>query len=259
MPKLSLTKQLQFSFLLALSALAFSSKLHATQADIDAEVASYIDTFSGSNMQLQRKALETLSWSGIQSEAVYDTIEKNLQALKDTDNKFEKQTVYWYAKALGYSGMEKYRPTLSSLAKSAKSKKVKKYAGIGLTSLDQYKVWNSIISKNDVSAPTGRLLETRVATMLAASDYSLVRLGAKRAYHGHKQDAELAAKAAARLESDFLDVDKKNDDQVDAISWLVKVLAESGDSQYKPLLVKVANEAKVKKLKKYAKKYAEYL
>ncbi len=244
---------------LAITAFCFHGHAHASQADVDADIANYITVLKGSDLEQQRQALKTLEWSGISSEKVYDVVAENLLRLKDTKDKQERKTASWYAKALGFSGMEKYRSTLSNVAENAKAKKVDKYAAGALNSLEKYRQWNAVISANDISAPTGRLTEARVEAMLFANDLELVRLGAKRVYWGHKTDAQLIGKAAQRLETEFPKASKDNSVQIDAIAWLIKALAESGNAQYKPLLTRVANEATVKKVKKYAKKYADYL
>ena len=87
--------------------------------------------------------------------------------------------------------MEQYRSVLQDIAKNADAKKVRKYAEQALDSLSDYSKWNPIIGANVAAAPQGRLQQHRVANMLAANDPMLVRLGAKRVYHGNKNDAEL--------------------------------------------------------------------
>ncbi len=237
----------------------YSAVGSATQEDLDADINHYVEIFSGSNFQQQRRALESLSWSGLSTPEIFQKIESRLQSLSDAKSKPEVQEASWFAKALGYSGSEQYKETLVSISKEAKSKKVRKYANQSIINLEQYKTWNPIISDGLIQAPSGRLQQARVANMLAASDPWLVRLGAKRVYHGHKNDAPLIAKAAARLESEYPQAKKSNEAQIDAIAWLIKVLAESGEKQYQPLLNEVAKQSKVKKVKKYAKKYAGYL
>ncbi len=232
---------------------------YATQADLDAEVVRYMKIMQGSNFQKQKRALERLSWSGIQSKKVYDAIAQKLVNLKSTDSKQGMEEAAWLAKGLGYSGMEQYRATLKDVAENADKKKVRKYAAQALDSLNTYKAWNPVINAGTQTAPQARLQQHRVANMLAANDPMLVRLGAKRVYHGNKTDAELVAKAAQRLEREYPIVSKGNDAQIDATAWLIKVVAESGDKQYRPLLETIAAKAKVKKVKKYAKKYATYL
>ena len=231
----------------------------ATQADIDKEVAKYSKIFKGANFAQQRSAMAPLSYSGLSSPAIFDHIESKLKALKNAESKLDQEEASWFAKTLGLSGNDAYRATLSDIAENAKSKKVRKYAVQGLDRLDNYKKWNPIISANLVNAPAGRLSQARVLNMLDANDYLLMRIGAKRVYYKHNADKALVAKVAKRLESEYTRVEKKNKPQVDAVAWLIKAIAESGDRSYRSLLTKVADGASTKKIKKYAKKYADYL
>lgn len=231
----------------------------AAQTDIDKEVNRYVSVLNDAGFQQQKPMLKQLGWSGITSPKVYDVIAEKLIAFKGADNKVDVQQASWFAKALGYSGNDKYRATLDEAAANAKSKKVRKYATQALDNLEQYKAWNPVISANLDAAPSGRLKQARIANMLAAEDPLLMRLGAKRVYHGHKTDAKLVAAAAQRLKSEYPQASKGNDAQIDGLAWLIKVLAESGDKSYRPLLVEIADTSEVKKVKKYAKKYAGYL
>jgi len=231
----------------------------AGQAEIDKETARYAKVFAGDNFEKQKSVLDQLKWSGVSTPAVYDAVADKLVKLKNAKGKAEKDQASWFAKALGYSGNEKYRATLQDIATNAEAKKVSKYANEGLINLDQYKKWNPVISANVADAAPGRLKQARVANMLRADDYWLMRLGAKRLYRGHKTDAKLVAIAAERLKSEYPKLDKDNAGQIDGLAWLIKAVAESGDRTYYPLMVEVGENASVKKVKKYGKKYAGYL
>jgi len=237
----------------------FSSIVFATQSDIDAEIDEYTRIFKNDNFQEQRRVIDKLFWAGHSSAAFYDVIADQLVALKDNKDKESKEKASWYAKSLALSGNEKYRTVLQSVAEDAKAKKVRKYAGQALTRLDNHKNWNAVISLGLVDAPAGRLEETRVKNMLAAEDHALLRIGAKRVYHGHKNDKELISVAKQRLEAEYKFATDSNGEQVDAIAWLIKAMAESGDRENRPLLQKIGEESKIKKIRKYAQKYAEYL
>ncbi len=239
--------------------LALSGPAMATQADLDKETAKYVRLVQGSNMQQSIRALKKLEWSGVSSNRVYDAIADKLVSLKNTTSKPGQEEAAWLAKGLAYSGMAKYRPVLKDIADNAEKKKVRKYAEQALGILEDYVKWNPVIGANSVSAPSGRLMQHRIANMLNAQEYTLVRLGAKRVYRAHKGDKALVATAAKRLKAEYPIAKKGNDMQIDAVAWLIKVMAESGDTQYQPLLAEIATQAPNKKVKKYAKKYEGYL
>jgi len=239
---------------LVLTPLAFAS-----QADIDAELGEYLRVFQSDNFQEQRRAIDKLSWAGYRSTEFYDVIAERLISLQDSKDKESKEKASWYAKSLALSGDPKYQVILQNVAANTKVKKIRKYAELALKRFDKHQRWNPIISQGLVSAPTGRLEEARVKNMLSSSDHSLLRIGAKRVYHAHKSDAELISVAKQRLAAEYLLASEENDDQVDAIAWLIKVMAETGNRENRALLEKIAEESTVKKVKKYALKYAEYL
>lgn len=239
--------------------LVANSSVNAAQEDIDAEVAEYSRIFSSDNFQQQRRAIDRLFWAGYNSTAFYDAIAEQLDIVKERTDKVSKERAAWYAKALALSGSENYRALLEGVASDAAAKKVRKYATQALERLNVHQSWNPIISQNLQDAPVGRLEEARVKNMLSANDHALLRIGAKRVYHGHKSDAELIAHAKQRLASEYKLVVNGNDEQIDAIAWLIKVMAESGDRKNLALLEEISANSKVKKVKRYALKYTEYL
>jgi len=247
------------SALISIIFLLGSHSVFAAQADIDAEVAEYTAVFKADNFAEHRRVINKLVWAGHQSSEFYDVIADRLQSMQDANDKVGRQQASWFAKALSFSGDTKYRSALEATANSAKNKKVRKHAQAALVRMETYANWNPLISRDLDSAPTGRLEEGRIKNMLAAEDPGLLIIGAKRVYHGHKSDSELVAHARTRLEQEWPNADSGSDQQVDAVAWLIKVMAESGVKSNRGLLEQIATESKSKKVRKYAKKYADYL
>ncbi|GHA14628.1 hypothetical protein GCM10008090_25540 [Arenicella chitinivorans] len=252
-------KSFPLLFVIALSLICFSFNADAAKADIDAEVAAYNAAFTGDNFVLQREKMDTLIWAGYTAKAVYGPVADALVTLRHSKDKRDVERASWYAKTLALSGNPEFRPLLTETSKRAKSKKVRKHAKLALVRLAKYQAWNPVIAAGLEFAPAGQLEETRVVNMLNASDYELVRMGAKRVYFGHKNDPNLVSLAQQRLSKEWTQVNAGNEAQVDAIAWLIKAMAESGNRDAKPLLNQIARDAKVGKLRKYAKKYAAYL
>ncbi len=226
------------------------------QSALQQEINEYVDIFSGNNFAAQRSAIEPLGWSGISSPELYDVIAAKLEALKDADSKIDKERASWFAKALALSGNNKYQPVLQDIADNASAKKLRKHAKTALERLPRYARWNPIIAAG-LKNSQGNLAEQRIRNMLADNDAELFRLGAKRVYHAHASNKELVALVKSRLVADYASVN--DSDHVDAMAWAIKVLAQSGDSDHKPLLAEIAQSASNKKIRKYAKKYTDYL
>ena len=177
-------------------------------------------------------------------------------ALKDADSKIDKERASWFAKALALSGNEKYRSVLNDVAANASAKKVRKHAKIALERLSRYQRWNPIIARDLDTSPEG-LATQRITNMLAAEEAALFRLGAKRVYHAHASNPRLVGLVKDRLLQDYQAA--STSDEVDAVAWAIKLLAQSGDSSHAASLDTIAAEAKNKKIRKYAKKYRDYL
>lgn len=236
-----------------------SPSLFANQADLDAELDQYIEIFNGENFSKQRSAIEPLGWSGLSDPILFDQIEDKLMATMNEEDKVAVERASWYAKALALSGNQKYKETLTKAKTEATHKKVRKHAATALERLAKYSQWNPIISQGVSDAPSGQLEQARIKNMLASGDYPLIRLGAKRIYHAHSDDAELVSQARQLLLSEYKTANDKDRDQVDAIAWLIKALAQSGDSANKPALEEIIANSNSKKIKKYAKKYVANL
>ena len=229
---------------------------NATQADLDSELKNYIEIFSSSNFANQRKAIESLGWAGISDPALFDVIESKLLDLYLNKDKISKEQAAWYAKTLALSGNPKYIPTLENVIDTG-PRKIKKHAKTALERIAQYQTWNPIITARLDVAPAGKLEESRIRNMLASSRPSLSIIGAKRIYYAHSDDRSLVELVSDKLRQDYQSV--TTGVEVDQIAWFIKVLAQSGDSSYKPLLESIANDANEKKIVRYAKKYSDYL
>lgn len=243
-------------FLIAL--LIFSvSPAWASQADLDAEISSYVEAFQGPSFEAKRKIMERMEWSGHTSTKLFDSIEVALNDSLAQSGKDAKKQSMWYIKTLALSGEPKYRTVLSDLAENADSKKVAKRAKAELVRWEKYQRWNSVIAAGLDKAPAGRLEQTRVENMLNASDPELLRIGAKRLFREFLSDGALVSIGTQRLEKEAQNIDSNDGHQIDAIAWLIKSVGDSGGEPGKRLLSQIAENTKIKKVRKYAKKYVD--
>lgn len=239
--------------------LSYAGQARANGAELRSELAEYVAIFQGDNFPQQRSVMDKLIWAGYSTPELFDVIAESLAQVQTSKRKADTEKAAWLAKTLALSGNEKYRSVLENTASNAKSKKVRKHAKLALERIDDYARWNPIIAAGLEYSEAGRLEETRVTNMLNATDYALLRMGAKRVYYGHTTDPELVDLAQRRLSQEWAMADASNDEQIDAIAWLIKAMAEAANKSAKPLLREIAKEAKVDKLRKYADKYADYL
>src|SRR5207247_1034579 len=84
-----------------------------------------------------------------------------------------------------FSGQPKYVPTIE---KFLKDNTYERYAGEALKDLPRYQKWNPIIANRSTFDPTYSDDANRVMNMLRSDDILLQRVGAKRIFHGVRED-----------------------------------------------------------------------
>ncbi|RYY73810.1 MAG: hypothetical protein EOO52_17555 [Gammaproteobacteria bacterium] len=231
-----------------------------TSLSVYAEPATpeeFVSAFqSGSQIQ-QEKAAEALEWAGISSPKLFDLVEA--LALKTLPQATDKVTINfesYLVMALGYSGNEKYRPTIQKIIAEASNKKLKRYGEEALKALPVYAKLNLLIAPKPWPENTHPSINQRIINMLNSDDTDLMRLGAKRTHNTLNYSPELLAALNTALERNYEgDLD---DERVDAVAWVAKALAGSREVQYKNTVEKVSTHANSKKLRSYAKKYLSY-
>jgi hypothetical protein len=211
---------------------------------------------SGSQVQ-QEKAAEALEWAGISSPKLFDLVEA--LALKTLPQSTDKVTINfesYLVMALGYSGNEKYRPTIQKIIAEASNKKLKNYGEQALKALPVYAKLNPLIAPKPWPENAHPSINQRFTNMLNSDDTELVRLAAKRIHNTLTYTPELLAALNAAIERNYKNA--LDEERLDAIAWAAKALAGSREAQYKPTIEKVSTSATDKKLRNYAKKYLNY-
>ncbi len=225
---------------------------------VDQQIDKLIPVFESGNPAQVKKAAGSLAWTGISSPRLFDVVQTRLLNSYELTSKANIELSGWLIKALSYSGNDKYRGTLEKMLDEAAAKKVRGYAKKALPDLDRFKSWNPEINQGLTGLNQEQTEQQRVKNMLASSNVELLRVGAKRIVHAYSFDNALLKLAESRLIKEY---SSNNTDKVfiDAMAWLCKALASSGDTQYKATLTTVEQGATSKKLRKYARKYGAQL
>lgn len=240
-------------FLLALimsvPALAFST--------IDEQIDSYLQTLDQSSVAAKRKVLERLQWSGLTDARLYDEIEKTILSQYQTkQKKTELKLLFYYVRALGYSGNEKYRSTLNEVHASAAHRNTRKYAKKALADFDRYVSWNELIANSEAGV-TGKSAEiTAYFKMLNTDNAPIQRMAAKATYHQQLQDNDLLQLFKNKLEAMYLKPDLTKLQQ-DAGAWFSKAIGQSEQVEYGEFLTTVVENTPYKQIRKHAAKYAQ--
>jgi hypothetical protein len=209
----------------------------AQAATVDEDVQHYIGVFQGGDTAAHNQAVEELAWKGLSDPRLFDMLERKILAehAAAANTRAEKDRVARYIRALGFSGQQKYLPTLRRFEKSFV---YDRYATDALIQRPQYERWNPIISERATFDPRLSDDDNRIMNMLRSDDLMLMRIAAKRAYFAPNDTvlAQMADQVRQRYATSEPDPERR-----DAVAWMVKALART--TQYDDLLAEVKSGA----------------
>lgn len=194
------------------------------------------------------RAVQQLRWAGISDAELFDLIDRRFQ--RNLESGKDKNLTVLLARALSYSGDLRFK---TSLAKGleAKSGSIRKASEQALLTLEQYAVYNPVISQGVDTVSPLQIPVVRIANMIGSGDPYLMRYGGSFAYKRYPGHPDLVTVAAKILAEEYL---ARPDDEVhtDAMAYLIKVLISSGSADYIPLLAEIYATAPNAKIKRYA-------
>lgn len=212
----------------------------------------YIEIFSGQNEVAQRRAIESLVLSGFTDPEIFDLVsarlDESLPYATDRDGVDESA---WLMRALSYSGNPKYLEQLQKIQAGDHHRKVRGHAKKAIAELKNFKIWNKTLLDSSKYTEGQTQRNNILATALKSKDLDLIHRAVRFMASERNRDPFLMNIIAAELENPRLL--SKHGDAQDTYAWLVKVLASSGEEQYKPL-VKKMTLSEYSKVAKHAKK-----
>jgi hypothetical protein len=216
--------------------------LRETQDLLDREIENYIGIYATDHRKTLKQANESLMWSGISDQELFDRIADRIQS-NDVNNRVLKLLV----EAIAYSGDPKYNSTLRRVIDTNRS--VTNTASEALAALTKYQQWNQIISNGIAQTNYDRVDERRVINMITSGIPELEWAGAKQAFIGYSLDKEVANAARDTLAASYNE-GVASGTHIDAMAYLIKLLI--GDQQSTALFEEIYRTAAHKKLKRYA-------
>ena len=230
----------------------------AAFATLDEQIAHYLEVLDNGSYAAKTTMLERLQWSGLSDPRLYDQIESRLLAdyQKEDLNKNDYAVMSHQARALSYSGNEKYRKSLKMVMKQAANKRVAKHARKALSQLKDFSRWQKLIEQSSANASAKEVEVASYMRMLNVDDVFVQRLAARAIYHEEQNDPDLLALTADKLKAIYAQEGLDKQEQ-DTAAWLCKALGQSGIAEYGQLLTRVADETPYKKIRKYAVQYAQ--
>lgn len=220
-----------------------------------ARIDHYLQVLNSQDRDQQQQMLSRLQWAGLSDPALFDVIEQRLLDHYSDNNSRMAGLMAHHARALGYSGNEKYRPTLALVSREAGSPKVRSHATRALADLDKFSAWWALLSEPEGSVEGQSVEAATWLQMLHTDNVFVQRLAARAIFHEKRTDPVLLEQAAALVEQGYMN-DSMDGEAEDTLAWLCKALGENDRARYRPLLQQVAEHSPSAKVVKYARKYS---
>lgn len=208
---------------------------HAAKT-LEEDLQYYLDVLKADQPRIQATEFEALSGVGLSDPRLFDAVEQRLLADYEGArlDREHRARVAWYFRALGFSGQEKYQPTLSRFTED---RTYRNYAIAALRDLPNYTKWNAVIADRASFDPRRSDDVNRIMNMLRSDDILLQRVGAKRAFLTHEADPAMAALVAERLRAAYPAA--KDSESVETAGWLLNALDRSTGGSH-PLIRVIA-------------------
>ncbi len=236
--------------------------LVAFSAD-DERIDSYIELLAKSGMEKQKqKMVESLQRSGLSDPRLFDQIENHLLEsieLSSSQIGSKRKLITHMLLSLGYSGNEKYRPTLTLYTSNdTVNGRFRRYANKGLKLMTRFRHWHKLIATSEIGVEGKSIEIATYMKMLNTDDVYVQRWAARAIFEDSLKDPDLLALAAEKLEEVYLENYLDGPAQ-DTAAWFCKAIGLNGGSEYNDLLRRVAKDSPHKKLKRYASKYVKQI
>lgn len=169
----------------------------------------------------------------------------------------ESNELAWAVKAVASSGLERYKPFVANIAKTANDIRIEKHA---IQMNEGYYLFqdNAQIVHDVAHLPTTfSWKEKQVTNMLASNDAKLRKQATREIKNNYPKDKVMLNKLSVILTEESLDSNIVRYE--DFYAWCARLLGSSGHKEYLPVLEKVQAEASSKKVRKFAKKFAKVL
>ncbi len=242
-------------FIGVISALLFASSAMAYTSE-DERIDDYLNTLATAGVETKVTMLNRMQWAGMTSPRFYDQVEKELLAVYLNRNlsRMQSKLASYQLRALGYSGNEKYRETLTTIKNEALANKLKTHAKRALRDLGDFGAWNRAVANSSLVVEGKSAEVTTYMKMLNEDDVLVQRLAARAMFHEKQRDADLLSLAADKLTT-LSTQSRLNSAEQDTAAWLCKAIGQSGQTVYIDLLRQVIADTSYGKIKRHASKF----
>ncbi len=220
------------------------------------DVDYFTKQLSSDSMQQRTNAAKRITRSGLTDPKLFDMIQDML--LKGyTGSPFNADLMdemSWFCKALASSGDTAYAATLSQVASSTTSSKLKRHATKSLEQLNVYAKRNQIMNADLGTDDTLSTEEKKLIAMVRSQDAVLIRDASKMTYRNPLPGDAVTDAINDVLLKTYGNTSVNSRTMNDALAWMCKALGNSGKAKYRATLTEVIDKTTSDKLRKHAKK-----
>jgi hypothetical protein len=224
----------------------------------DEMVDDKLRILNSGNIAAQVEMLNALQWSGLTDERLYEEI-ANISVEEYQSGEMEKDELKLMisrVRALGYSGIDKYRNFLEAINNDGGYRKLRGNAKKAKAELDRFYRWNQKIADSDFDPGSKSFELNTFMKMLKMDDPEIQRLAARGVYHDGVTDADVLSMVAEQLKAVYQQEGLSALGQ-DTAAWYCKALGTNALDEYRDLLVTVDEGTPHRKIKKYADDYTD--
>ncbi len=193
------------------------------------------------------------------SPALYDTINATVLAGHESTDDDVIEEVIWASKALAYSGLARYRPTLETVMNSRAPEELKDYVEGYLETMTVRTRQADVIHNVSTMYPDADWQTNQLLNMLNSSNNRLRTYAARTIYRHELYHERLLNEISDILRREAMQPRKRYAAYSDFHAWNCRVLGSSGNVKYKPLLMDLADNAYTGKVREYAEEFADEL
>ena len=228
--------------------------LQPTYAMTENVEKQYVSTITGGSVAAKILAAKKITQSLVTDDEIFVEIERQLlDGYNNGSGANHTDLMAWFCKALASSGNGKYLKTLQQVAKQADDPKLQHYARQSVETFPFHEKRNRILSRTDEYLAQGFDVDSaQLAVMLKADEFVMKRNAAKKIVRGAALDFRLFDIVEQELVKGLRAESDNYNTYVDAMSWMCKALAVSGDRKYAKTLRLIADESSSPKLQRYA-------
>ncbi len=222
-------------------------------------VQSYLARLAEGNREERIDLYKQLIGEWNNSSALYDAINSTVLAGHEDTDSDTTEEVIWAAKALAYSGLDSYRPTLKKVMDSNAPEKLKNYVEQYLETMTVRTRQAEIVHDVSTMYPQLDWQTNQLINMLNSRDTFLRTHAAKSIYRQHLDNERLLDEVSDILRHEAKLPRLRYAPFQDFYAWGCRLLGSSGNVKYTALLLDLSENANSEKVREYADEFADEL